>query len=118
MTSLIDVVFILLIFFMIASRFEKPAIKVDLPNASSGETIDREVLAVTIDAESRVYLEGKPVDPAAFKARIAPRLAQNPELTAALYCDGEVPFQAVVEVMDRLKSAGVRHAAIRHDRQR
>jgi biopolymer transport protein ExbD len=115
MTSLIDVVFILLIFFMIGSRFEKPAISLTLPNATTGERVERQIITVSIDSEGNLYVEGKLIEPAALELFIAPLATADPELTASLECDGAVPFAKVTKILDSLKRAGILNVAVRHE---
>jgi biopolymer transport protein ExbD len=114
-TSLIDVIFMLLIFFMIGARFDKPALAIALPTASSGKPLEGKPVNVAVDAQGIIYLEGEEVDTEKLLAAIRACRVGNPDLTVALDCDGQLVFQRVTEVMDILKSAGVHHAAIRHD---
>jgi len=115
--SLIDVVFILLVFFMISSSFEKPAIQLSLPSASSGNPTERQTVTVTIDAESHIYLDNTPVDLAELEASVEAALGGAPEMSASIVSDKGIPFGSVIEVLDILKQAGVKHVAIRHERQ-
>ncbi|MDR0376312.1 MAG: biopolymer transporter ExbD [Spirochaetaceae bacterium] len=114
-TSLIDVTFMLVIFFMIGSTFEKPALAVSLPTASSGEAMRRQTLTITLDAEGLLYLDGERIGEDALKRRLAEYVREEPELRAALDCDGHLAFQRVTEIMDILSIAGVRNVAIRHE---
>ena len=117
-TSLIDVVFILLIFFMISSTFDKPAVVVDLPEASAGETVQRKGVSVSVDASGRIFLDGLETDRAGLVDAVAPLVAAGPDLPAALYCDGAAPFGVVAAIIDALKSAGAGHVAIRYEQGR
>jgi biopolymer transport protein ExbD len=114
-TSLIDVIFMLVIFFMIGSSFEKPALSVSLPRASSGEAVRRQLLTITLDSDAALYLEGERIDKAELAARLAAYSREDPELRVALDCDGNLAFQQVVELMDILKASEVRNVAIRHE---
>lgn len=112
-TSLIDVIFMLVIFFMIGSTFEKPALAVSLPRASSGEMMRRPMLTVSLDQEGVLYLEGERIQEETLKQRLQAYREEEPEV--ALDCDGRLAFQRVTEIMDLLTGAGVRHVAIRHE---
>jgi biopolymer transport protein ExbD len=114
-TSLIDVIFMLVVFFMIGSRFEKPALGITLPTAASGEYTADHPLIVSLDAGGKLYLEGEETDAAGLRAALVLRRNENPELKAALECDGAAAFRQVTEILDILKSAGVRNVAIRHE---
>jgi biopolymer transport protein ExbD len=114
-TPLIDVIFMLVIFFMIGASFDKPAIALTLPKASSGVMQDRVFVTVSIDSGGTVYVDGAAIETGALAARFAAFGPEIANVTAALECDGSVDFNRVVAVMDILKNAGVRNVAIRHD---
>jgi biopolymer transport protein ExbD len=114
-TSLIDVIFMLVIFFMIGSTFEKPALAVSLPTAASGEFVRRQMLTVSLDAGGLLYLEGERIGEDALKQKLAAYSGEEPDLRIALDCDGRLAFQRVTEIMDILTVAGVRNVAIRHE---
>jgi biopolymer transport protein ExbD len=114
-TSLIDVIFMLVIFFMIGASFEKPAITLSLPTASSGKIPDMVILTVSVDSAGRIYFDGQETSRESLSARLA---AYGPELqnmTVAMECDGAAAFSSVVDLMDTIKIAGVHNVAIRHD---
>jgi biopolymer transport protein ExbD len=114
-TSLIDVIFMLVIFFMIGSTFEKPALAVSLPTASSGEAVRRQMLTVSLDAGGLLYLEGEGIEEEILKERLTAYCRETPDLRVALDCDGRLAFQRVTEIVDILSIAGVRNVAIRHE---
>lgn len=114
-TSLIDVIFMLVVFFMIGSTFEKPALAVSLPTASSGEAVRRQTLTVSLDEAGALYLEGERIDEAVLEQRLRGESLANPELSLALDCDGRLAFQRVTEIMDILNRAGVKNVAIHHE---
>jgi biopolymer transport protein ExbD len=105
MASMTDVIFLLLIFFMITSTLITPnAIKVDLPQ-SSQETDKRPIARVIIDKNLQYYVAfGNAAErPVAFE-EIVPFLQQsyseNSELYVALYADETIPYSAVIRVLD------------------
>ncbi|MDR2343708.1 MAG: biopolymer transporter ExbD [Spirochaetaceae bacterium] len=114
-TSLIDVIFMLVVFFMIGSTFEKPALALSLPTASSGEALRRQMLTVSLDEAGALYLEGERIAEAALERRLMAESLEDPELRLALDCDGRLAFQRVTEIMDILNRAGVKNVAIRHE---
>jgi biopolymer transport protein ExbD len=114
-TSLIDVIFMLVVFFMIGSRFEKPVLGITLPAASSGEYMGKQPVIVSLDAGGRIYVDGEETGAGGLHGALVRLRGGNGEFRAALECDGAVPFQRVTEVIDILKSAGVYNVAIRHD---
>jgi biopolymer transport protein ExbD len=114
-TSLIDVIFMLVIFFMIGSTFEKPALAVSLPIASSGEVARRQTHTVSLDAEGSLYLDGERIGEETLEQTLAAYCREEPDLRAALDCDGRLAFRRVTEILDILAAAGVRNVAIRHE---
>ncbi|MDR2078578.1 MAG: biopolymer transporter ExbD [Treponema sp.] len=114
-TSLIDVIFMLVIFFMIGSTFEKPVLAVSLPAASSGEVTRRPMYTVSLDAKGILYLEGERIEEESLKQRLRAYSQEEPDFRVALDCDGQLAFQRVTEIMDVLTTAGVRNVAIRHE---
>jgi biopolymer transport protein ExbD len=112
-TSLIDVIFMLVVFFMLGASFEKPALTLTLPQASSRDIPERPLLTVAVDSGGRIYFEGAEVDHETLLSRLS---ARGPELDlVALECDGGADFGIAVAVMDTIKNAGARNVAIRHD---
>jgi biopolymer transport protein ExbD len=112
-TSLIDVIFMLVVFFMLGASFEKPAVVLNLPQASSRERTEKLFLAVSVDSGGRIFFEGAEVDHETLLGRLA---TFGPELeTVALECDSRADFGIAVAVMDTIKAAGARNVAIRHD---
>jgi biopolymer transport protein ExbD len=115
-TSLIDVIFMLVIFFMLGASFDKPAIALTLPKASSGTMQERVFVTISIDAGGNIYFDGQEIDEGGIAARFAAYGRELSNVTVALECDGGVPFDRVVAVMDSVRNSGVRNVAIRHDK--
>jgi biopolymer transport protein ExbD len=115
-TSLIDVIFMLVIFFMIGASFDKPAIALTLPKASSAAMQDRIFIVISIDAAGDLYLDGVQTQSDSLASHFASYGRELSGITVAMECDGGVPFETVVAVMDIVKNAGVRNVAIRTER--
>lgn len=110
LTPLIDVVFILLIFFMVASRFaERTALPLDTTAGSTGGPSGAVLVEVRTDG---LRLSGEPVDGADLTQRIAALGAARPELRVLLAPAAGVDLQRTVAVLDLLAAAGVRDAAL------
>jgi biopolymer transport protein ExbD len=114
-TSLIDVIFMLVIFFMIGSTFEKPAFRVRLPEAESRDKAEAYPLAIAVDQEGNVFLDGRKVAPEELSAALAVIAARNPHIEAALDCDAGARFQWAAQVMDAVKKAGIYRLAVRYE---
>jgi biopolymer transport protein ExbD len=105
MTPLIDVVFILLIFFLVAARFaeEDRELPVQLPSAQSAVpmTMEPQVMIVGIDEEGKFVIEGKTLPIDEVESTIRQAVINNPvNQTVIIRGDKRVPFQHVVSVMD------------------
>ncbi|GAB4256069.1 ExbD/TolR family protein [Deferrisoma sp.] len=113
-TPLVDVVFLLLIFFMLSTTFVvSPGIRIDLPRARS-EPVRQEVkdLRVKIDAEGTLYLGNRRASPEDLDARFAEVARANPDTLVIIEADEATRHLHVVDVMDRAKSAGLHRLAI------
>ncbi len=112
-TSLIDVLFILLIFFMVSSTFlEQPGMKLELPKAKSASVEKAENLVVYIDADRQVFLNDKPVAIDRLAEQLKRSIAENEEPTLVLRADKSVPHGLVVTVMDLAKQAGIKRLVV------
>lgn len=122
MTSLIDVVFLLLLFFMVSTTFERQALmKVELPEASVVE--DRaeipEGLELIIDGEGRMYLNDQRLidsEPRTIRAAMQQEAGENRDLPLILRADRQTPHHFVVTAMDVAAQLGFRNLSIATDR--
>jgi biopolymer transport protein ExbD len=100
MASMSDLVFLLLIFFMLTSTLVSPnAIKLLLPNSSS-KTMAPQTLTVYINPEFNYFVEENPVQETMLAGVIAQKLAGQADATVVLRADKTVPVQYVVNVID------------------
>ncbi|MDD4733205.1 MAG: biopolymer transporter ExbD [Desulfovibrio sp.] len=103
LTPLIDVIFLLLIFFIMATTFMKPAVDVLLPSADSGTMASEErQTVVTIDSQGSVYLEGERVS----LEELGAALAGLPERPLNFMVDRQAPFQAFMGALDQARLQG------------
>ncbi|MEE9200517.1 MAG: biopolymer transporter ExbD [Candidatus Brocadiales bacterium] len=108
--SLIDVLFLLLLFFVVTSSFvEQPNIKLDLPRTSNAETSKFEGLTLTITRDSRLFLGQRAVGIGELGVLLRSRAeASGAEPVLVLRADRDVPYGVVVAVMDVARGAGLR----------
>jgi len=105
--GLTDIVLLLLIFFLLSSTFIlQPGIKVELPEAQVVETVERQILTVTISISGGVYLNDEPVSLAELPARLQQELAGGVDKDIILRADEDIPFKRAVEIMDIAKRVG------------
>ncbi len=100
MASMSDLVFLLLIFFMLTSTLVAPnAIKLLLPSSES-RTMARQTVTVYINAENNIFLEEAPVDLAALQSGLVVALQGQADGSVVLRADQSVPVQYIVSVID------------------
>lgn len=105
-TSLIDVVFLLLIFFVVTSTFlERPGIDLTLPEAGSSATEVADV-SVRIAADGGLYVDASPVTPEELAGVLEARLREAGTTEVTLEADRRVPHGRVVAAMDAARKAG------------
>lgn len=115
MTPLVDVVFLLLIFFMLSTSLSiNPGIKIDLPKSSAEQVKKKKTtLRVAIEAGGRIYLEGKKLSLSQLREKFqAVGKAQGDEALVIIEADKKVYHGLVVKVMDAAKSSGLNKLAI------
>lgn len=117
LTSLIDVVFLLLIFFMVSTTFERQALlRLNLPEASTAETENvPEIVEFIVTEDGRLFVgDQELVDQrqATVQAAIAQRFRDNPEAVLVVRADGEAPHRLVVRVLDSAAAEGIRRVSI------
>ncbi len=108
LTPMLDVVFILLIFFIVTASFVKESgIEVDRPTAASGETKDRANIIVGVNAHGDVWIQKRQVDIRAVRANIERMIAENPQGSVVVQADSSAQTGVLVKVLDQVKQAGV-----------
>jgi biopolymer transport protein TolR len=112
-TPLVDVMLVLLVIFMVASIYiVKDAIEVELPKAASaGETLDT-TLAIVIDREGRLYLNGRPAEDEIIAQACAAAAAKDQNAQAIIAADQNVKHGDVIRVIDLVRSNGLVRFAI------
>ena len=103
---LIDVIFLLLIFFMLTSSFvSQPGIKVNLPKAITGELLQKKTLVLTIAKDSNIYLDNKKIDKKDLKDELKDIVKDKQSLL--IKADEGVSLGEVVEVWDLCRELGI-----------
>jgi biopolymer transport protein ExbD len=107
LTPMIDMTFILLIFFMVATTFQKD-LKVDInrPGASSGVVASTKAVKIYVDKQGQAYLEGEPVQVWVIQSRLRDILKSQTQKSVLVVTDEVVPSGKLVEVVDQARLAG------------
>lgn len=96
-----DIMFFLLLFFLIASTVTNPnVIKLMLPKSSSGQSVSKKTITVSVTKDLKYYVDKKEVQVEALQSTLAAYKPLATELTIVLYVDKTVAIQDVVQVMD------------------
>ena len=112
-TSLIDVMFLLLIFFMVSSPFlEQPGIKLELPHAQSAVVIEQKDLTLFVDKEGKMFLNREEVFTENLGEKIKAALPNMQDGALILKADQDVTHGIVVRIMDIVKQSGVKKLII------
>ncbi|MDE7169486.1 MAG: biopolymer transporter ExbD [Mucispirillum sp.] len=112
-TSLIDVVFILLIFFAVTTSFVTPtSIKVDLPKAKGEQAEEKKNIRVAIDSAGALFLDGEPISDSGLAERFETLKSVNPEAVVIIEADEKSLHGKVVFVIDKARGADFTRFAI------
>ena len=110
--SLVDILTILLIFFVVSTTFKKdqPEVQINLPESKTATKAPAELehAIVTVDEIDDIKLDGRPIDVDELEDAVR-NLSPTQKASLALQADKKASFGAIVKVMDALKLAGVRN---------
>ena len=113
MTPMLDIVFIMLIFFIVTTSFVKEAgLEVNRPTASSAQTVKKGNIMVAVGAAGDVWVDKRRIEVDAVRANIERLRAESPDGAVVIQADTEANAGVVVKVMDQIKMAGVESISI------
>ena len=113
LTPMLDIVFIMLIFFIVTTSFVREAgLEVHRPQASHAKAQKSSRIMLAIGAQGQIFLDRKQVDVERVQATLARLLAEQPEASLVIQADERVPHGKVVRVMDEAKAAGIANIAV------
>ncbi|MBH25530.1 MAG: biopolymer transporter ExbD [Myxococcales bacterium] len=117
-SPLIDMVFILLIFFMVSTTFVKD-MKVDIqrPSASSAERASTKVVRVNIDRSGTIFLEGVSVKPWMLQSRVRELIRGGGSKAVLVIVDSRASVSNLVEVVDQCRLAGAEDVAVATEKE-
>ena len=118
LTPMLDVVFIMLIFFIVTATFIKEAgIQVERPNTVTADTQDDAAILIAISATDEIWVDRQERDPRALRGLIERLHAENPKGSIVIQADEGSTHETLVIVMEAAKSAGVTNVAIASDNE-
>ncbi|MCH8082707.1 MAG: biopolymer transporter ExbD [Myxococcales bacterium] len=116
LTPMLDVVFIMLIFFIVTASFVKESgIEISRPGASTAVRKEKGNILIAISANDQIWMNRRQVDPRALRANIERAHAENPQGAVIIQADKDAKTGLLVKVMDAARSAGVKSISLAAD---
>ena len=117
MTPMLDVVFIMLIFFIVTANFVKePGLEVSRPEAETAELQDNAGILIAIGQSGDVYMDGRRIDVRQVKANVLKLRAERPDAAVVIRADQKATADVITQVMDGIRAAGVRDVSLAADK--
>ena len=116
LTPMLDVVFIMLIFFIVTATFIKEAgIQVERPDTVTADSQDDASILIAISPNDEIWIDRQERDPRAVRSIIERLHAENPKGSIVIQADEESTHEMLVVVMEAAKAAGVKNVSIASD---
>jgi biopolymer transport protein ExbD len=117
-SPLIDMVFILLIFFMVTTTFVKDmAVDIERPDASSGQPASTKAVRVAIDPRGEIFVDGKSVRAWMIQGHVKDALRAGATSEVLIVTDRRVTSERLIEVVDQCRLAGAKDIAVATERE-
>lgn len=117
LTPMLDVVFIMLIFFIVTATFIKePGVEVDRPDATTARAKNTNIL-IAVNSENEVWINKNEIDPRQIKNQIQLLLAENPKSGVVVQADSDANIKTLTEVAQAAREAGVQDVSIATDKK-
>jgi biopolymer transport protein ExbD len=112
-TPMIDMVFILLIFFAVNASFVKEAgVEIERPSARSAITQEQANIMIAVTVNGEVWIDRQRIDPRSVRGHVERLHAENPEGAVVILADDKSQTGLVIEVLDQVRLAGVENVAV------
>ena len=116
LTPMMDIVFIMLIFFIVTTSFVKETgVDINRPNAETAERDEKGNILVAISENNEVFIDRRKVDIRAIRPNIVRLRAENPEGSVIIQADKASQTGLLVQAMDQIRLAGVQEISIAAD---
>ena len=108
LTPMLDVVFVLLIFFIVTANFTKvPGLEVNRPDAETSNIQENAAILIAVGPTGEVWMDGRRIDVRQVKANVVKMLADNPQGSVVIQADEKAVADTIIKVMDGAREAGV-----------
>ena len=116
-TPMLDIEFIMLIFFIVTTTFIKETgVEVNRPNASTAVTDKKGNILIAITENNEIWIDKRMIDIRAVRANVERMKAENPEGSVIIQADENSKTGLLVETMDQVRLAGVQNVSIAADK--
>jgi biopolymer transport protein ExbD len=113
LTPMLDVVFIMLIFFIVTSSFiRESGVEVQRPQAETANPQDKGNILIAVTADGQIWMDKQPVDIRSVRAHVERMRVDQPEGAVVVQADKDARTGLVVQVMDQARLAGVQDVAL------
>lgn len=113
LTPMLDVVFIMLIFFIVTSTFVKESgVDVTRPQAETSVVTESNSIQIGITAANQVFMDKREIDKRAIRANVEKSLAENPGAAVIIVADQDSNTHTLIEVMDQARLAGATSVSV------
>ena len=118
MTPMLDVVFILLIFFIVSTNFvQQSAVEIKRPQSSTASRVDGSPIVITLDTTGRVFFESKEMDIYYLPGKLQQIASQTPKAKLLVVADTHCPTGVTIKVLDVAKQAGISFSSVASELQ-
>ncbi len=119
MAPLVDIVFLLLIFFMVTTVFpENDGLLIEKPNSENAAALDNEHIIIKLDRQGIAYMEEQPVTTDDIERLLEIELTKKPRLAVTIHADRRATTESLIDVIDAAKAGGARQLGIATDEKR
>ncbi len=116
LTPMLDVVFIMLIFFIVTSTFTKEAgVDVSRPDAETSVVTESSAIQIGITAANQIFMDKRLIDKRAVRANVERGIAENPGAAVIIVADSDSKTETLIEVMDQARMAGAENVSVATD---
>lgn len=113
LTPMLDVVFIMLIFFIVTASFIKESgLDVNRPDAPTAPKVEDANILIAIGENNEIWMDRRRIDPRAVRANIERLHAENPKGSVVIQADKKSYNETLVQVMDAARAAGVENVSL------